>query len=296
MDRAKWLCEGKAVDAIYIAVINESEQVSNADVEKATSAVQRQVNEDFGPAWDVSATVSFFSALSSKPNGYWPVVVRDDIGTGGKGAHITDDGQKPFALVLFSGSKWTVTLSHEILEMLVDPFGHRQFVGPSPRQGDGEVEYLAEVCDPCQADGCAYVVNGDQLVSDFVTKSFYTGSGSGVYSQTRNVTLPRQPVEGGYLTWYDLESRTYWQLMNRGAGPEFQTLDPALVQPNIHLRGTVDRVTAPKFNKLRTGVRNPVLARNRKRNAKQIHRHSTVLENRSRWWRAQIDCKVGHKE
>src|SRR5207249_747036 len=159
---------GLPVEVRHIAVINQSQQLSRGAVEKAVAAVQKQVTGDFGPVWGVTATVALFSTLAVMPSGSWPVAIRDEIGINEPGAHTSTDGQKPFALVLFTGSTWTITLSHEVLELLVDPFGTTRFTGPSVREGDGDVEYLAEICDPCQSDDCSYLVNGDQRVSDFV--------------------------------------------------------------------------------------------------------------------------------
>src|SRR2546423_1302010 len=63
---------GYAVEVRHIAVVNQSEQHARGDVEKATAAVQKQVTGDFGPAWDVAATVSVFSSSFSA----WPAAPR----------------------------------------------------------------------------------------------------------------------------------------------------------------------------------------------------------------------------
>ena len=44
--------------------------------------------------------------------------------------------------------------------LLIDPFGKSFVTGPSVRPDQATVEYLVEVCDPCQSDDCGYVVNG----------------------------------------------------------------------------------------------------------------------------------------
>src|SRR5207244_12011882 len=59
------------------------------------------------------------------------------------------DGQ-PYALVLYTQS-WSLTASHETLEMLADPWGSRLVGGSSIQAGQGRVRYLIEVCDPCEA-------------------------------------------------------------------------------------------------------------------------------------------------
>src|SRR5918911_1737379 len=87
------------------------------------------------------ATVAAFPTLEDVPVGYWPMIVRDDIGQpGAAGIHLDKDGQ-PFALITMSDS-WSLTASHEMLEMLADPFGNRVIPGRSPRRGQGRVEFL----------------------------------------------------------------------------------------------------------------------------------------------------------
>ena len=82
------------------------------------AALQKQVARDFGPLWDVKATVDAFATLDDVPLGYWPILVGEE-GQGGGGVHL-DDNNQPYALVDLT-SDWTVTASHECLEMLADP-------------------------------------------------------------------------------------------------------------------------------------------------------------------------------
>src|SRR5262249_36821379 len=84
-----------------------------------------------------------------------------------RGSAQTDDNKQPFALVALTTNR-PVFMSHEVLEMLVDPQGTLTRAGNSPKSGQGRVEYLIEVCDPCQASRFAYSVNS-VMVSDFYT-------------------------------------------------------------------------------------------------------------------------------
>src|SRR3954469_20866773 len=152
---------------ISVAIVSEVQAHDPSDVARVTAALQRQAIRDFRPIWEVEATVDSFPVLEDVPLGYWPMMVRDDIGTpGAAGIHLDDDGQ-PFALITFSDS-WSLTASHELLEMLADPFGNRLVPGRSPKRGQGRVEFLLEVCDPSEAAEFGYTVN-DILVSDFLT-------------------------------------------------------------------------------------------------------------------------------
>ena len=63
----------------------------------------------------------------------------------------------------------SITLSHELLEMLVDPAGDRviQAADLDPYSGGQQVKYLVEVCDPVAA--YSYEIDG-VAVSDFVLR------------------------------------------------------------------------------------------------------------------------------
>jgi hypothetical protein len=281
--------QGCAMQTQLVAVINQSDNLTPGAIDKAAAAVQKQVINDFAPVWDVTAMVSAFPSLEQMPLGYWPVVVRDDIGVKDKGAHLGEFGKKVFALVLFTGKKWTVTLSHEILEMLVDPFGTHFKTGPSVRDDQGEVEYLYEICDPCQSDQCAYLVNGDQWVSDFVTPSFYNGFGPGAYSFTGKVGGPRQVLPNGYMTWRDPLTDELWQVVDVGAGPEFRKVDPDALRPDIHLRGAVDRNTDAHMAKRRKLTKKQRLTKAEKQLQQRASRYAAVTKSQAAWWQKQID-------
>jgi hypothetical protein len=89
---------------IHTALISESKLVSSKDVMIVSAALQKQAVRDLGPIWDVKATVDAFERLEDVPLGYWPMIIRDDIGfDGAAGIHLDKDGQ-PFALIMASES------------------------------------------------------------------------------------------------------------------------------------------------------------------------------------------------
>ena len=158
----------------HLGLVTESNRVSRADMMKVSAALQKQASRDLQPIWDVNSTVDPFDSLDDVPDGYWPMIIMDDIGQdGASGIHLDRDGQ-PFALITADSDVdvWSLTASHEMCEMLVDPFGKRQVTGDSPKTGQGRVSFLVEVCDPSEATDFAYSVNG-VLVSDFYTPHFF---------------------------------------------------------------------------------------------------------------------------
>jgi hypothetical protein len=132
-----------------LALVADTKKITPSQLNKVAAALQKQATRDFGPLWDIQANVSGFAKLEDVPTDYWPVIIRDDIKTpGAAGVHEDSNGQ-PFALVQFSDA-WSLTASHETLEMLADPFGNRLVAGRSPKPGQGRVNFLVEVCDPCE--------------------------------------------------------------------------------------------------------------------------------------------------
>ncbi|HEY2138731.1 MAG TPA: hypothetical protein VGH00_01525, partial [Chthoniobacterales bacterium] len=182
-----------------LGLVSETKQIDLAEATHVAAAIDKQATRDFGPIWGTNSSIHAFARLEEVPLGYWPMIIQDDIGVAGAaGIHLDKDGQ-PYVLIT-SGEGWSLTASHETMEMLADPFGNRLIAGPSIMKGQGRVSYLVEVCDPSEASAFAYTVN-DILVSDFYTPSYFDPvKAAGVrYSFTGAITGPRQVLKGGYL-------------------------------------------------------------------------------------------------
>lgn len=225
-----------------LALVSEADTISIDEVARVSAALQKQAVRDLGPVWNVRATVDPFARLEDVPLGYWPMIIRDDIGFDAAGIHLDQDGQ-PFALIS-SGTDWSLTASHECLEMLADPFGDRLVAGDSPKPDQGRVEFLVEVCDPSEAAEFGYTVNGF-LMSDFYTPAFFDPVvASGVrYSFTGEISEPRQVLKGGYLSWHDPVTDEWWQeTWFSGAQSTFRSLG-RLSRQNGSFRAQIDRIT-----------------------------------------------------
>jgi hypothetical protein len=198
---------------LQVGLVSQAPSIPLSEVVKVSAALQKQVSRDFGPIWNVNATVDGFGALDDVPLGYWPVVMRDDVVEqfDAAGIHLDESGQ-PFALVQASPD-WSVTASHEVLEMLADPFGERLVAGAPPKEAKKQkrVEFLVEVCDPSEA--FTYTVN-DVEVSDFYTPNFFDPvAAAGVrYSFTGDITKPRTILKGGYISWHNTTDNHWYQL------------------------------------------------------------------------------------
>jgi hypothetical protein len=208
-----------------VALVSETGEVDCRQLSKVAAALQKQALRDFQPLWGINATVDAFDVLDDVPLGYWPILIRDDIEMeGAAGVHLDNNGQ-PLALVQFDEG-WALTASHELLEMLADPWGNRLMAGESPKEGQGRVEFLVEVADPSEAPDFGYRVNGI-LVSDFLTTNFWDpDTVPGVrYSFMNRIPGPRQIVRGGYISWHVPVTDEWWQqIWFTGTEPEFRNL------------------------------------------------------------------------
>ena len=194
----------------HLAVVSESKSVKLADLAAPVAALQIQITRDFVPVWRRPATIAALPKLVDVPLDHWPVIVRDDIPYDAQGIHLDRNGL-PFSLVLYDPS-WSLTTSHEVLEMLGDPLGRRTRTAPSIKAGQGQVRYLVEVCDPSEASDFAYDING-VTVSDFYFPAFFDAAKTDGrrYSFTGAITAPRKVLKGGYLSWQDPATGHWWQ-------------------------------------------------------------------------------------
>jgi hypothetical protein len=186
-----------------------SANISFSDVTAVASALQIQTDRDFTPVWGVQAQITALNKGDAVPHGVWPVYIVNKP-EGGLGIHL-DKNHKPYAQVKDT-SDWSVTASHELLEMLVDPYGHKFIKAPdiAPSSDGHLVNYLVEVADPCEV--YEYSISGI-AVSDFVTPEYYnphptTGA---EFDFMRRLTKPLQVPPGCYISWIDPEDGQWHQ-------------------------------------------------------------------------------------
>ena len=229
---------------VQVALVSETTGVSFAEVARVSAELQKQAIRDLRPIWSIHATVDAFASLEDVPVGYWPVVIKDNINTpGAAGIHEDKDGQ-PFALVQ-SGSGWSLTASHETLEMLVDPFGNRLVAGQSPDPRQGRVEFLVEVCDPSEDAAFSYHANGI-TVSDFYTPHYFDPVSSPAvrYSFTGAIKNPHDVLRGGYLSWHDPVSDHWFQkTFFDGQEPQFRDLGILQAKAGSNIRSMIYHLT-----------------------------------------------------
>jgi hypothetical protein len=205
-----------------IAIKNQSTVLTDTQVQTAVTALQIQVTRDWAPVWRTTATLVFLNKTQAVPAGAWPIYVLDtsDV-SGALGYHDELASGVPYGRIFAKdaakyGYSWTVTLSHELLEMLCDPnINLTVFRQTSSTAGS---IYAYEVGDPVEADALGYKIN-NVLVSDFVYPAWFdqyqTVSGN-QYDYGRHVTAPFQIAPGGYVSVFNVTRGSGWTQITHG--------------------------------------------------------------------------------
>jgi len=189
---------------MLIAILNQSNgAVADADVATMEAAITRQI-QAVASAWNrEAATVTFYSDAGAVPAGAYGVAIVPTIDgqpAGVVGYHAENWGLVAAQPILANAQTltgdWSVssTLSHEVLEMFIDPACNLLAV-----DGQGSA-YSLEVCDPVEAP--TYTVN-NVSVSNFVTPSWFdpqapTGAR---FDKQGQVTAAFTIAAGGYANY-----------------------------------------------------------------------------------------------
>jgi hypothetical protein len=213
---------------MLISVINLAQaKIADADLQKAIRAINLQIAEDFEPYWQFGARLRLEGPVVGKPDKkrldemrgdailyLWdaPKSEQDDA----LGYHDSNFKGIPFGFVFPQISKklsesWTVTLSHEALELLADSQANLLVQGPHPEEPKRLVYHWFEMCDAVQDE--SYEIDGIE-VSNFVLPLYFTPdneSGSRndfLGTKNKGKTLESFGVnKGGYIGFFDPEKK-----------------------------------------------------------------------------------------
>ena len=183
-------------DIPKIAVFNKATIPLGVDLDQLIAAMQVYINQFIVPVWATPANLVKSTGFIA---GAWAMVFLDNADQAGELAvhDLTPDGL-PQARVfvkttLDNNDLVSVSASHELVEMLVDPAINLMTTGP-----DQTTIYAYESADPVEA--LSFDVNGIQM-SDFVYPSYFEDfrqPGSVQFDQMNQVNAPFQILEGGY--------------------------------------------------------------------------------------------------
>jgi hypothetical protein len=227
---------------IDVDVIMGGQAVPVAEAKRVVTALQAQVTRDFAHVWNVSARIRFAGTPDRARPGAWQLALLDEADNSVEGYHeLTREGL-PLGRVYMraamrGGAEWSITASHELLELLVNPDatlsvfvwsapggGHGGHGGRS--HGGGRI-YSYEVCDPCQDDRFAYRIEGVAL-SDFVHPAWFDPwrkARSARFDHAEKLTRPFEVPKGCYATYFDARRRKWIDNWGGHTPPTLRPID-----------------------------------------------------------------------
>jgi hypothetical protein len=209
---------------MIISVVNHSNgQVTDEELQKVIRAINQQIHDDFAPYRSMSASLRLEGGSTAEPEKLqMPDMRRDAViylwdqvdVPGALGYHFQNAQGIPYGFVFTEiarqiGEPWSVTLSHEALELLADPETNLLVMGPHPVE-DRVVFHWYEMCDAVQAE--TYTIDG-VAVSNFLLPLYFTGTRDVGEVGARNDFLGRSSGgrtftsfginPGGYIGFFD---------------------------------------------------------------------------------------------
>ena len=160
---------------MIISILNHTNgEIADSKVQEAIRAINRQLQEDFYPDWRIGAQLRLEGRSTASPGAESIADMRGDAvlylwsGSdvpGALGYHDRTNGGIPFGFVFTKlseelGENWTVTLSHEALELVADPEVNLLVQGPhpDPARNNDLVFHWYEMSDAVQGD--TYEIDG----------------------------------------------------------------------------------------------------------------------------------------
>jgi hypothetical protein len=190
---------------IQVAIVNHATAISDAQMRPMVQSLQLQVGQHFYPSWGINAILTHIYPPAKVPALSWALGLFDDADQANAlGYHdVTPTGQ-PLGKVFVrtaqaDGAAVSVVASHELLEMLADPWINVWIMDA----GDPTKFWIREVGDPVEADADGYPINGVQM-SNFVLPSFFQPdlSLSPPFDYLHELTSPLPALRpGGYLSY-----------------------------------------------------------------------------------------------
>ncbi len=212
-----------------IAIVNFSER-SDQDVQDAIRAVNRQVTEDFMPIWGGARVLRLHAAsfepahpdsLAEEPVQADSVIylVNESTLAGALGFHDMNTRELAIGFVFVLAGDWTVTLSHEVLELIIDPSVNIFLPGPDPRDPSNPAKWLLHSYEVCDAvERTTYTIDGIRM-SNFVTPSYFReGDAPGTRNDFLGVGVPSFGVtQGSHLGVIDPATGNFETIFGRQA-------------------------------------------------------------------------------
>lgn len=219
---------------MIISVINRSKTIPDTEVQTVIRAINRQIKEDFEPYWSFGATLRLEGTTTktlrlnsqSDVRGDAVLYIVDGVNRQeADGWHDKNLRDIPYGLVFLGMCKqadepWSLTFSHEALELVGDPMGNLAVEGNDPKDRRKRVWHMFEMCDAVQNE--RYTIEG-VVVSNFVLPSYFT---LGEQKGKRNDFLGTVNPDGSTLKSFDTNPGGYVNIQN----PKTKAWEPFLHQ------------------------------------------------------------------
>ena len=169
------------------AVVDHTFQTDPHEIHRVITAMNRQLREHFTPYWGIDVEVRLEGRLSEDPDirlaavnarGDGILYLEDDFDPqhDPSGVHLANFHGVPYGFVFTEkarqrGLEWSIVLSHEVLELVVNPHVNRFALGTNPQNPNHFAMHAFEVCDAVNDD--AYEIDG-VLVSNFVLPAYFS--------------------------------------------------------------------------------------------------------------------------
>ena len=211
---------------MIISIINHTKGLlTDEELQVAIRAINRQIAHDFEPYWSLGAELRLEGRSENKPTRHTLADMRGDAVlyvwdkidvADALGYHEKNDRGIPYGFVFCDLSKeleepWSVTLSHEALELIGDPEANLLVVGPNPNDRRRKVFHWYEMCDAVQAE--SYEVDNVK-VANFLLPLYFTsseergGRNDFLGRSYKGKTLESFGVNpGGYIGFFDPQKR-----------------------------------------------------------------------------------------
>ena len=227
---------------MIISLINRSKTVRDEEVQSVIRAINRQISQDFEPYWSFGATLRLEGPVGEHPSTRTLGDMRGDAvlylldgsnALDATGWHLANYKDIPYGFVFLGLCEkimeaWSITLSHETLELIGDPMANLLVEGNHPFDRRRRVFHLFEMCDAVQAE--SYAIDA-VAVSNFVLPSYFS---LGEQDGRRNDFLGRAydgktlrsfgMNPGGYLNVFDPRTRKWEQPVDAGDEAALQRL------------------------------------------------------------------------
>ena len=212
-----------------IYVLNKSTALTDAKIQNWIPAFNVFVGHV--QEWWPRPAQLIWCPKDKEPADAWKLVFADkSTEAGDLGYHdFTPDG-RPISYVFAAddlkyGYSPTVTATHEIAEMLADPWISEVF------QVSNTEFFAKEICDPCEADEFGYSIRVSPFpsikASDFVLPKWFIPGSSGQLDKTKKIDKPLKLLSGGYMSvftsgkgWKQVNARKTGALVQTKADPK----------------------------------------------------------------------------